>query len=265
MKKIRISELPLYSSLKGLFTIGTDNQNRSVKVSLEFIETETSAAVKNAEEATAAAKTATAAADTAKANADAATQGAKEAATASAAQTALSKTATDNAVSATERANTATAATERATKEANTATEAAKAATGVTEKATSEANAATAKADTATADLRTWLGSILPTGLDVKCLKRITIGNLNEKKIEAVLSPDNVEKNVIFISDNKSVAVDPFGRITVVGTGKSTVHVIPTLNTSLAKSVVIEVGSPTLRKVKAKSLRFTSTGAMRFN
>lgn len=37
MKKIKISELPLFSSLKGLFTIGTDDQNRSVKVPLEFI------------------------------------------------------------------------------------------------------------------------------------------------------------------------------------------------------------------------------------
>ena len=35
MKKIKISELPLYSSIKGLFTIGTDSQNKSVKVSLE--------------------------------------------------------------------------------------------------------------------------------------------------------------------------------------------------------------------------------------
>lgn len=49
MKKIKISELPLFSSLKGLFTIGTDDQNRSVKVSLEFIETETKAAVSKAE------------------------------------------------------------------------------------------------------------------------------------------------------------------------------------------------------------------------
>ena len=37
MKKIKISQLPLYSTLKGLFTIGTDANNRSVRVSLEFI------------------------------------------------------------------------------------------------------------------------------------------------------------------------------------------------------------------------------------
>ena len=42
MKKVKISELPLYNSLKGLFTLGTDKDNRSVKVSLEFIETTTS-------------------------------------------------------------------------------------------------------------------------------------------------------------------------------------------------------------------------------
>ena len=41
MKKVKISELPLYNSLKGLFTLGTDKDNRSVKVSLEFIETMT--------------------------------------------------------------------------------------------------------------------------------------------------------------------------------------------------------------------------------
>jgi len=38
MKKIKISELPISNSLQGLFTIGTDEQNRSVKVSMEFIE-----------------------------------------------------------------------------------------------------------------------------------------------------------------------------------------------------------------------------------
>ena len=47
MKKIKISELPLCSTLKGLFTIGTDSQNRSVKVSLQFVEDKTNTAVAN--------------------------------------------------------------------------------------------------------------------------------------------------------------------------------------------------------------------------
>lgn len=37
MKKIKLSELPICTSLKGLFTLGTDENNRSVRVSLEFI------------------------------------------------------------------------------------------------------------------------------------------------------------------------------------------------------------------------------------
>lgn len=38
MRKIKLSELPIYKSLKGLYTLGTDDNNRSVRVSLEFIE-----------------------------------------------------------------------------------------------------------------------------------------------------------------------------------------------------------------------------------
>lgn len=38
MKKIKISELPLCNSFKGLFTIGTDKSNRSVKVPLDEID-----------------------------------------------------------------------------------------------------------------------------------------------------------------------------------------------------------------------------------
>ena len=56
MKKIKISELPLYQSLKGLFVMGTDVNNRSVKVNLEFIETETTEAVKQAQAAVSAAE-----------------------------------------------------------------------------------------------------------------------------------------------------------------------------------------------------------------
>lgn len=38
IKKVKISELPLADTLKGLYTIGVDALNRSVKVSLEFVE-----------------------------------------------------------------------------------------------------------------------------------------------------------------------------------------------------------------------------------
>ena len=85
MKKVKISELPLYNSLKGLFTIGTDKDNRSVKVSLEFVEEQTSAAAKVATDAAAAAtKTANDAAASAKKTAEDAAKTATETATAAA-------------------------------------------------------------------------------------------------------------------------------------------------------------------------------------
>ena len=110
MKKIKISELPLYQSLKGLFVMGTDVNNRSVKVNLEFIESETTKAVKDADTATAAAATAAGLADEATKTANAAAlradtaqaQAAQAAKAASdAAQSALSaKTQADDAAKA---------------------------------------------------------------------------------------------------------------------------------------------------------------------
>ena len=41
IKRVKISELPQADTLKGLYTIGTDKANRSVKVSLEFIKDKT--------------------------------------------------------------------------------------------------------------------------------------------------------------------------------------------------------------------------------
>ena len=48
MKKLKISELPICSTLAGLFTIGVDNLNRSVKVSLQFVEDKVTEAVSKA-------------------------------------------------------------------------------------------------------------------------------------------------------------------------------------------------------------------------
>lgn len=222
MKKIKISELPLYSSLKGLFTIGTDANNRSVKVSLEFVEQQTTQAVTNAKEATDAANTAAAAANTAKKNADTATEDAQEATTA---------------------ANEATAAAQEATEAAQEATE---------------------EAVNATDNVLLTLGRLVPTGMTVESVTRLTVGNVKPNYIKAALSPASAMKNVIFISDNKAITVGTDGRITVVGRGKSTVHVIPTCNTALAKTLLIEVVAPALRKATNSSLRLTQSGALRF-
>ncbi len=299
MKKVKISELPLYNSLKGLFTLGTDKDNRSVKVSLEFIETTTEAAVKKANEAAAAAKTtADNAAETAKQTVEkavaeakrtteAATKKANEAAEnadnkaeAAASATTKAQAATKAATEAATKANTsagnADSAAQEATKAAetaNTATEESKSATDAAikakedaEEATAGANEATDAANAAATSLLEFLGTILPTGLSVESVPRLTVGNVSPVFIDAKLSPEGVRQNIIFISDNKAVTVAPDGRLTIVGTGRSTVQVIPTVNTALAKVVEVVVGEPTLRLVNTRNrLRLTSSGALRLN
>lgn len=56
LKKIKISELPLADTLKGLYTIGLDALNQSVKVSLEFVEKAANKAMEAADKATKAAE-----------------------------------------------------------------------------------------------------------------------------------------------------------------------------------------------------------------
>lgn len=265
MKKIKISELPLCSTLKGLFTIGTDKDNNSVKVSLEFVEQETTDAVNKANAATTAANTAKTATETATKNANDATAAAKTATT-------NATTATTNANTATEAAKTATAAAKTATTNANTATDAANTAAAAATKAKQDAEAATEDAieateaaNEATATVLAAFGGLIPTGMTVESVERLTIGNLADNRINAVLTPAGTLKNVIYISDNKAVTVAPDGRIQVVAKGRSTVHVIPTCNTALAKTIQIEVTAPTLRLTTRTSLRFTQAGALRLN
>lgn len=56
LRKIKISELPLADTLKGLYTIGLDAFNQSVKVSLEFVEKAANKAKEAADKATKAAE-----------------------------------------------------------------------------------------------------------------------------------------------------------------------------------------------------------------
>lgn len=99
--KRRISELPICETFKGLFTIGVDALNHSVKVSLEFIDNTVSSlkssvetAVKNSEKATSSANAAADNAKTAISNANAATNATQK--------------ATEDCTAATEAANVAT-------------------------------------------------------------------------------------------------------------------------------------------------------------
>lgn len=265
MKKIKISELPLYNSLKGLFTIGTDKDNRSVKVSLEFIEEQTEEAVSKADAATKAAIKAKQDADTASQNANDATANANQAAEQAETARKATETATNNAIRATEAAKNAKKYADEATVKAKEATLYANQATENTNKAITAAEKATNAAVSATDKVTKFIERLVPTSLDIMPVPRITIGNENRFCIETHLTPENVVKNLIFISDNKAVAVSPDGQITIVGAGRSSVQVIPTLNTALAQVIQVEVGEPTARLNTRSSLRLTSAGTFRLN
>ena len=112
--------------------------------------------------------------------------------------------------------------------------------------------------------IETFKKNLIPSGLTVSCLERITLGNVEPIYITAELTPDTAYRNIIYISDNKAVTVGTDGRVIPVSVGKSVVSVIPTCNTSLAKTIIVEVGRPFTRLVNNRStLRFTSSGTFR--
>lgn len=266
MKKVKISELPLYNSLKGLFTLGTDKDNHSVKVSLEFIETQTSEASKKATDAAVLATSAAQNADTKATQAGQAATTATNAAGVANKAAQVATTAATNADTATNQTLKAKQDTETATAQAQAATAAANNSKENADGATSNAQDATADAIKATAELRNFLGTILPTALSVEPVHRLTLGNVCPIRINAVLSPSGVRQNIIYISDNKAVTVAPDGRLTIVGGGRSVVQIIPTINTALAKVIEVEVGAPTVRLVNTRTrIRLTASGAFRLN
>lgn len=108
------------------------------------------------------------------------------------------------------------------------------------------------------------MGRLIPTDLKVSCLEHITISNKEPVYIKAELSPETAMKNIIFISDNRAALVGADGKITPVAEGKSVISIIPTCNTALAKTILVEVGRPLVRLVNSKSsLRLTSGGLFR--
>lgn len=288
MEKIKISELPLSNSLRGLFTIGTDSGNRSVKVSLEFVEDKTNEAVIKAHEATYAALSAKAETEEATSNAQDATEKANTATSNAEEAARMAAEATEDAVRATGKADSAAAyatktaddAAEYAKKTADDASmqstkaaEEAKKATENAEKATEGAILATVEAEDvtiaakmATEKTLATLAKLIPSGLTVSYMERITLGNVAVNHIDARLEPEGTMPNILYISDNKAVKTDHQGRIFVLGLGASEVQVIPACNTALAKTIIIRVEAPTLRMVNTRNmLRLTSGGALRTN
>ena len=82
---------------------------------------------------------------------------------------------------------------------------------------------------------------LLPLKMDLRYLKRITLGNRVAQRIAVELRPAPQRPNVLFLGDDGAVSVNPGGELTLNRVGRSKIHVIPTTNTSLYKTVEIEV------------------------
>lgn len=272
VKKIKISALPLADTLVGLYTIGVNALNKSVKVSLEFLKTaadKANDAATAANKAKTAAETATEAAKTATKNANTATEAANTAA----------KNATDKAEEADTAAKNANTKADAADKAAGAATTAANTANSkaalADQKATAADNAANLAGETAEEARATIVRleeleeslvgqyKMIPTGMNLDYPPRITFRNTVPRRITYELLPTNTGRNVLFLGDDNAVSVQPDGSLTVNRTGISKIHVIPTENTSIYRTIQITVAEPELRRVKSNSLRLMGNGSFR--
>lgn len=272
VKKIKISALPLADTLVGLYTIGVNALNKSVKVSLEFLKTaadKANDAATAANKAKTAAETATEAAKTATKNANTATEAANTAA----------KNATDKATAADTAAQNANTKADAADKAAGAATTAANTANSkaalADQKATAADNAANLAGETAEEARATIVRleeleeslvgqyKMIPTGMNLDYPPRITFRNTVPRRITYELLPTNTGRNVLFLGDDNAVSVQPDGSLTVNRTGISKIHVIPTENTSIYRTIQITVAEPELRRVKSNSLRLMGNGSFR--
>ena len=220
MIKKKISELPECTSFKGLWTIGVDIFNKSVKVSLEYIQSVVEgmkAATKDATDVT-----------------DAASKSAQ------------------SAINAAQKAQEATTAANTATTNASNATAAA-----------IEAKEDCEEVIAAAAELEPL--NLVPTAMTVEYPSRLLVGNMAENFIRATLTPASVKPNVLFLGDDKAVSVTPDGRITILAAGTSIIHVIPTCNVALYKTIQIKVSKPTVGLVTLSSIRLTANGNFEFN
>lgn len=101
-------------------------------------------------------------------------------------------------------------------------------------------------------------GRVIPLIVNVTPPRKITLGNPVTQYIKAELLPSFAVQNVLFLGDGKAVDIEPDGAVTVLGLGKSRVHVIPTENTALHKTVEVEVVRPSFVKESAGGLLLTA-------
>ena len=138
---------------------------------------------------------------------------------------------------------------------------------------TTQAGIATTKAGEASASAVTaaltkqqvidLLAAIVPTSMTLSYPSRITNRNNAIQNIISTMAPSGAGRNVLYIGDNLAVTVFPDGGFTINKAGHSVIHCIPTENTSLYKTITIDVVEPVMRKVAAASIRFLANGKIR--
>lgn len=272
IRKKKISEFPLAETLIGLFTIGVNSKNKSVKVSLEFLKT----SADNADNAAKSANTAATKAIEATTAANNATKSANTAATNAVSATDKAKEATQSANTAAENANTKANTADRAASSANQAAGLANVqATNAENKADKAENAANETSKTNEVALATiarleeleesLVGQykMIPTAMTLTYPKVITLRNPSALRIAYELFPTNTGRNVMFLSDDNAISVLPNGGIVVRGPGISKVHAIPTENTEIYQTVEIKVVEPYMRKTAPSAIRLTGSGNIR--
>ena len=163
-----------------------------------------------------------------------------------------------SAASAADSANHMSVMSERAEQAANEAIDAA-----------DRANTAAAAADQSVEDVREAISSQslgIPSSMTVEYPQHLTVGNREDSRIVATLYPlATALQNVLFLSDNNAVSVYPDGSIHINKAGRSVVHVVPTLNTSLYRTLLITVSEPSVRLTKTNSVRLLAGGTFRLN
>ena len=176
------------------------------------------------------------------------------------------KSATKDATDAANSANSASQTANNAAQMAQNATSAAYTATKDAENAAAAAIDAKENCEeviAAAGELEPL--NLVPTAMTVEYPSNLLVGNMAENFIRATLAPASIKPNVLFLGDNKAVSVTPDGRITILASGVSIIHVIPTCNVALYKTIQIKVSKPTIRLVTLSSIRLTANGNFRFN
>lgn len=99
-----------------------------------------------------------------------------------------------------------------------------------------------------------------PSRMEVEYPARITFGNTVTQKIDAKVFPSYLVQNVIFqqpINGGDAVAVNPDGSLEILKTGKSRIHIIAANNTSLYRTIEIEVTPAVMRVTPGRKIRLS--------